>query len=180
MTSASDPALPGTRGRWLLLGLSSLFAVYLVLLIAQPGGTSEVVRWLYNFLLVGAAFVCLTSPNQRGKERAAWRCIGATLLLWAAGDFYYTNFLMDSTVSPPTVTDVLWLISYPIIYAGIGLLVRARTVHFERSLWLDADGCLDWDFTNSDVHPDEYAEGLRLLRDEFIQLLRERELREAA
>ena len=138
MTSPSDPSLPGTRGRWLLLGLSSLFAVYLVLLATQPAGTSEVVRWLYNFLLVGAAFVCLTSPNQRGKERTAWRCIGTTLLLWAAGDFYYTLFLLDSTVSPPTVTDWLWLLSYPILYAGIGLLVRARTVHFERSLWLDA------------------------------------------
>jgi hypothetical protein len=40
---------------------------------------------------------------------------------------------------------------------------RARGV----SLWLDADGCLNWDFTHSDVHPDEYAEGLRLLRNEF-------------
>jgi diguanylate cyclase len=138
MTSPSDPSLPGTRGRWLLLGLSSLFAVYLVLLVAQPAGSSEAVRWLYNILLVGAAFVCLTSPNQRGKERAAWRCIGTTLLLWAAGDFYYTLFLLDSTVSPPTVTDLLWLVSYPILYAGIGLLVRARTLHFERSLWLDA------------------------------------------
>ena len=104
----------------------------------QPAGTSEIVRWLYNVLLVGAAFVCLTSPNQRGKERAAWRCIGITLLLWAAGDFYYTLFLLDSTVSPPTVTDWLWLVSYPILYAGIGLLVRARTVDFDRSLWLDA------------------------------------------
>ena len=95
MTSPSDPSLPGTRGRWLLLGLSSLFAVYLVLLVVQPAGTSEVVRWLYNILLVGAAFVCLSSPHQRGRERAAWRCLGTTLLLWAAGDFYYTLFLLD-------------------------------------------------------------------------------------
>ena len=36
------------------------------------------------------------------------------------------------------MTDWLWLISYPVLYAGIGLLVRARTLHFERSLWLDA------------------------------------------
>ena len=79
--------MPGKRGQRLLLGLASLFALYLVLLVAEPGGTSEIVRWLYNILLVGAAFVCLSSPSQRGVERAAWRCIGATLLLWAAGDF---------------------------------------------------------------------------------------------
>ena len=36
------------------------------------------------------------------------------------------------------MTDWLWLVSYPVLYAGIGLLVRARTLHFERSLWLDA------------------------------------------
>jgi diguanylate cyclase (GGDEF)-like protein len=141
MEKATRPAnrsLPGTRGRWLLLGLSSLFAVYFLLLVVEPAGSSDIVRWLYNILLVGAAFVCLTSPNQRGRERTAWRCLGATLLLWAAGDFYYTLFLLDSTVAPPTVTDWLWLVSYPILYAGIGLLVRARTAHFERSLWLDA------------------------------------------
>ena len=116
MTSRSDPALPGTRGRWLLLGLASLFAVYLVLLVVQPGGSADVIRWLYNFLLVGAAFVCLTSPHQRGRERAAWRCLGTTLLLWAAGDFYYTLFLLDATVSPPTVTDVAvaHLLSHPL------------------------------------------------------------------
>ena len=138
LTPSVDRRLPGTRGRWLLLGLSSLFALYLVLLVAEPAGSSEVVRWLYNILLAGAALVCLTSPNQRGKERAAWRCLGVTLLLWAAGDFYYTLFLLDSTAAPPTVTDWLWLVSYPVLYAGIGLLVRARTLHFERSLWLDA------------------------------------------
>ena len=41
-------------------------------------------------------------------------------------------------MAPPTVTDWLWLVSYPVLYAGIALLVRARTLHFERSLWLDA------------------------------------------
>ena len=130
--------MPGSRGTWLFVGLSTLFAVYLVLLVAEPAGASGFVRWLYNVLLVGAAFACLISPKQRGAERAAWRCLGATLLLWAAGDFYYTLFLLDSTVAPPTVTDWLWLASYPVLYAGIGLLVRARTMHFERSLWLDA------------------------------------------
>ena len=138
LTPSVDRRLPGTRGRWLLLGLSSLFALYLALLVTEPAGSSEVVRWLYNILLAGAAFVCLASPNQRGRERAAWRCLGVTLLLWAAGDFYYTLFLLDSTAAPPTVTDWLWLVSYPVLYAGIGLLVRARTLHFERSLWLDA------------------------------------------
>ena len=106
-TPAADRRVPTRRGTWLLLGLTVLFAVYVVLLAAEPSGASGVARWLYDALLVGAAFVCLVSPAQRGIERAAWRCVGTTLLLWAAGDFYYTLFLLDSSVAPPTVTD--WL-----------------------------------------------------------------------
>ena len=95
-------------------------------------------QWLYNVLLVGSAFVCLARPLRRSKERAAWLCLGATLLLWAAGDFYYTLFLWNQNAAPPTVTDWFWLASYPFLYASIALLVRARTAHFDRSLWLDA------------------------------------------
>ena len=60
----------------------------------------------------------LASPNQRGKERAAWRCLGVPLLLWAAGHFFYTLFLLDSTAAPPTVTDWLWLGWYPVLTPG--------------------------------------------------------------
>ena len=125
-------------GRALLLGLCALFAAYFAWLVVEPGGSSGSAKYLYNFLLVGCACVCLASPHRHGKERAAWRCFGATLCLWAAGDFYYTVFLWDAAATPPTVTDWLWFASYPLLYAGIALLVRARTAHLERSLWLDA------------------------------------------
>ena len=72
------------------------------------------------------------------------------------------------------------LVGKPLSVREAAILLLAAMECRGMSLWLDADECLHWDFTNSDVHPDEYAEGLRLLRDEFIQLLRERELREAA
>jgi diguanylate cyclase (GGDEF)-like protein len=133
ITQAS-PAASRDRGRGLLLGLCALFALYVVWLLIEPGSA----KWLYNVLLVGSAFVCLSSPLRRSKERAAWLCLGVTLLLWAAGDFYYTIFLWNQSAAPPTVTDWFWLASYPFLYASIALLVRARTVHFDRSLWLDA------------------------------------------
>ncbi len=132
------PLAADSRGGGLLLALSALFGVYLAWLVFEPGGSASGSKWLYNFLLVGAAFVCLKSPHLRGKERAAWLCLATTLSLWAAGDFYFTIFLWDATVVPPTVTDWLWLASYPFLYAAIALVVRARTAHFERSLWLDA------------------------------------------
>ncbi|MGH3070938.1 MAG: bifunctional diguanylate cyclase/phosphohydrolase [Gaiellaceae bacterium] len=122
----------------ILLGLFGLFLLYVALVAVESGEQSTPVRWLYNLLLVGSAVVCLKAPNQRGPERAAWRCLGVTLLLWAAGDLYYTLFLVGQSPSPPTMTDALWLVSYPVLYVSIGLLVRARTPRFEQSLWLDA------------------------------------------
>ena len=125
-------------GRWLLFALTCLFFLYVGWLFVEPGGSASSSKWLYNLLLVGSAFVCLRSPRRTGAERAAWSCLGVTLILWAAGDFYYTLFLWDATAQPPTVTDWLWLASYPFLYAAIALLVRARALHFERSLLLDA------------------------------------------
>ena len=122
-------------GNSVLLGLGALFLVYVGWLAVAPGGPS---RWLYNILLLGAAFVCLTSPLRAGRERVAWTLLGTTLLLWAAGDFYYALFLWNEAASPPTVTDWLWLASYPCLYLAIALLVRARTAQLDRSLWLDA------------------------------------------
>ena len=132
---AGDPtAAVFVRGKGLLLGLCALFSLYVGWLLIEPGSA----KWLYNLLLVGSAFVCLSSPLRRSDERAAWLCLGTTLLLWAAGDFYYTMFLWNQNAAPPTVTDWFWLASYPFLYASIALLVRARTAHFDRSLWLDA------------------------------------------
>jgi diguanylate cyclase (GGDEF)-like protein len=128
------PAASPDRPRGLLLGLCALFCLYVGWLLIEPGSA----KWLYNVLLVGSAFVCLSSPLRQSRERAAWLCLGATLLLWAAGDFYYTIFLWNQNAAPPTVTDWCWLASYPFLYASIALLVRARTAHFDRSLWLDA------------------------------------------
>ncbi len=127
-----------SAGRGLLLALVALFVVYVGWLIVEPGGSATSSKWLYNLLLVGSAFVCLRSPRRQGPERAAWTCLGVTLILWAAGDFYYTLFLWDATPEPPTVTDWLWLVSYPFLYASIALLVRARANHFQKSLLLDA------------------------------------------
>ena len=122
-STAETSAAAGFR-RYLLLGLCGLFAFYLAWLVVEPGSGSA--RWLYNLLLVGSAFVCLKSPRLRGEERTAWLCLGATLILWAAGDFYYTLFLARRRGSAAHRDRRLWLVSYPFLYAAIALLVRAR------------------------------------------------------
>jgi two-component system, cell cycle response regulator len=130
----SDLSAKARGGRLLLLGLVALFAVYVAWRVLDPGSA----KYLYNVLLLASAYVCLKTPHRHGAERWAWVCLGTALCLWAAGDFYYTAFLAGTEATPPTITDWLWFASYPFLYASIALLVRARTDHLERSLWLDA------------------------------------------
>ena len=92
--------MPGTRGRGLLLGLSALFAVYLACSCrAGRSVGSRQVALQRAARRLRVRLPELAAP-ERGKERAAWLCLGMTLLLWAAGDFYYTLFLWDATVGP--------------------------------------------------------------------------------
>ena len=132
---AEGPAPSPGRGRWLLLGLCVLFGVYVGWLLVDPSSA----KWLYNVLLVGSAFVCLSSPLRRTRERAAWTLPRHHPAPLGGGRLLLHDLPLGCRPpAPPTVTDWLWLASYPFLYASIALLVRARTAHFERSLWLDA------------------------------------------
>jgi two-component system cell cycle response regulator len=37
----------------------------------------------------------------------------------------------------PSVSDVLWLVYYPIVYVAVAMLLRARIARFHASLWVD-------------------------------------------
>ncbi len=46
---------------------------------------------------------------------------------------------MDALAEPPfpSLADALYLAFYPLVYAGLILLLRARVTHFHTSQWLD-------------------------------------------
>lgn len=74
-------------------------------------------------LLAGVA--CFAAA--RRHERLAWSLIGAGLALWAAGELYWRHGLADLESPPfPSIADALWLCVYPLLYAGILLLLRSR------------------------------------------------------
>jgi hypothetical protein len=58
--------------------------------------------------------------------------------------------------------------------AAVVLLTAPRSARGR--LLLDDDECMCCDLANGGLHLDAYAEGIRLLRDEIRQLLRERGL----
>jgi two-component system, cell cycle response regulator len=74
----------------------------------------------------------------RGREGLAWGLIGAGSLLWACGDVYWTLVLADNAVIPvPSVSDAGYLAFYPLVFAGLCLLLRARVEGAPKTLWVD-------------------------------------------
>jgi len=94
--------------------------------------------WLYNGILVLAAGLCLARAVTVRRERPAWLVLGIGVALWAGGDVYYEVFLSNlADVPSPTAADFLYLAFYPLAYASVVLLVRARVQKFHTSMWLD-------------------------------------------
>ena len=101
-----------------------------------PAGVFD--DWIYNFVLVGSALVCVARAVHLREERVAWALIGAGLIAWCAADLYYTAVLSKLEVPPyPSISDFGWLVYYPAIWIAVVLLMRRRIRAFHASLWLD-------------------------------------------
>jgi diguanylate cyclase (GGDEF)-like protein len=93
----------------------------------------------YWVVIVGASALTLwRAQSMRGREGLAWGLIGTGSLLWACGDVYWTLVLADNAVIPvPSVSDAGYLIFYPLVFAGLCLLLRERVEGAPRTLWVD-------------------------------------------
>ncbi len=93
----------------------------------------------YWVVVVGASLVTLYRAHRlRGREGAAWALIGLGSLLWACADVYWTLVLADEAVIPvPSASDAGYLAFYPLVFAGLCLLLRARVEGAPRTLWVD-------------------------------------------
>jgi two-component system cell cycle response regulator len=93
----------------------------------------------YWVVIIGASLLTLwRARTVRGREGLAWGLIGAGSLLWACGDVYWTVVLADNAVIPvPSVSDAGYLLFYPLVFAGLCLLLRERVEGAPRTLWVD-------------------------------------------
>jgi diguanylate cyclase (GGDEF)-like protein len=93
---------------------------------------------LYTLLEFSAAAFCLARAVARREHGLAWLAVGLGIACFAAGDAYFTFFLADMDSPPyPSLSDVGYIGLYPLVYFGLGVLLRERTLVANRSFWLD-------------------------------------------
>ncbi len=93
----------------------------------------------YWVVVIGASLLTLVRARSlRGREGLAWGLIGLGSLLWASADVYWTLVLADNAVIPvPSVADAGYLALYPLVFAGLCLLLSERIDGAPRALWVD-------------------------------------------
>jgi diguanylate cyclase (GGDEF)-like protein len=93
---------------------------------------------VYDAVVIGAGVACIVRASVFGRERNAWILIGAAILVWGAAEVYWTAAIEGNPNAPyPSPADAGYLLFYPLAYAGLGLLVRARAHEINWRLWMD-------------------------------------------
>ena len=114
---------------------------YVVLLLGNVGGSGyDALRdvFFYNALLLGAALFCLARPVFRSDARLPWTLVGLGLLVWVVGDLYYELAFANADEVPfPSLADGFYLLLYPLMYAGLALLLHSRLQDIRTDLWVD-------------------------------------------
>ena len=129
-----------------VVGRTGAVGVALLALLALVG--LELLRghWLGDTLapyvtpvvVLGSGIACLLRAAAAPSERRPWQLIGAGLVFYGTGSVVYNIALAPSATVPfPSVADAFWLSLYPFTFIGVVLLVGARHVNVNASLWLD-------------------------------------------
>lgn len=94
--------------------------------------------WVYCALMLTSAAGCLLRAALIRRERVAWALLGVGLLLYSGGEIYYAAVLAGKASVPiPSPADGGYLAFYPLAYAALIALLRARIGAFPVARWLD-------------------------------------------
>jgi diguanylate cyclase (GGDEF)-like protein len=125
-------------GGALALGLLVAFTAHVTVGFGGPGTETLFNIWVYNALIATSAAACLLRAALVRRERLAWALLGAGLLLYAGGEIYYAAALAGRASVPiPSPADAGYLAFYPLAYAALIALLRARIGAFPVARWLD-------------------------------------------
>lgn len=93
---------------------------------------------VYCSVVVAAGLACLLRAARGGSERPAWIALAGAVLLWAAGDVWWTLYIEDNPDAPyPSPADAGYIPFYFLAALGLYLLVRARARELDPRLWMD-------------------------------------------
>jgi diguanylate cyclase (GGDEF)-like protein len=146
VSAAGDPAVGSTRAERVLrrplavvlLGGTLLVALHDWLGVGGAGLDFTLDGLVYDAVIVVAGLACLMRAHRAERERAAWLLIGLSVLSWGAGEIYWTVFIEGNPSAPyPSPADLGYLAFYPLAYAGLALLVRAKADELDWRLWMD-------------------------------------------
>jgi hypothetical protein len=130
-------APPWLRYVWIVLGaLVGFEALEELGVVAGPASLAE--YWIHDVLLAAATALMVARAFFEPVARRAWLVFGAALASWWAGTVSWTIAYGGQAHPPyPTFADGLWLAWYPLMAAGMVLLVRVRFERFELHRWMD-------------------------------------------
>ena len=103
--------------------------------------STEARGWIYLALgLSGVASVVAGVRINRPEYPAAWYVFAAGLLVFFLGDgvFYYYKLIRDVERPFPSVADGFFLASYPLLSAGLLLMIRRRNPGGDKDSLIDA------------------------------------------
>jgi diguanylate cyclase (GGDEF)-like protein len=142
-TAARTRTAPSAQPLGALLGLvlfggTAVVALHDWLGVGGSGMDDFAGGHLYDAVVVAAGIACLFRARAVRRERSAWVLLGTAVLLWAAGEIYWTQAILGNPAPPyPSPADAFYLAFYPFAYAGLALLVHARADELEWRRWTD-------------------------------------------
>ena len=107
--------------------------------LGGAGLDSFFLKWVNDAIPLTCTVVCLLRAQALRQERVAWILMGLGMAFWAAGNVWYSLYVINLNPLPvPSIADGLWLAMYPIMYVSVALLLRARLSTWRTSMWLDS------------------------------------------
>ena len=116
------------------LAFAAGFAVLVAHLAFGVGDAEWLDGWLPAVVNATAGILCVARAAWRPDHRLAWGLIGAAILASSIGDFWWAVFPNPPYPSP---ADAFYLAYYPLVAAGLLLLIRDQIPGLATSSWLD-------------------------------------------
>ncbi len=118
------------------IAVAGVAAFGLVLVTTSPGDglNSFFDVWVYLGLVLLSVAIVARRARTVENDRTAWVVITAAMASTAFAEVY------DAAFSPtryPSLADLGWLAFYPLLYAGMVLLLHPRASSIAGTLWLD-------------------------------------------